>query len=120
MFKIERRLGYLFAAITCFIIAGACAFAAFAGDVDTVNASTGFIANAYKWSMSHGMIVTVLSSLLTLLIGWIIPNDKAIAIGFAISQAVRHIAGKKLEEKIENVIDGIDKGMHGDDNEQGK
>ena len=32
MFKIERELGYLFAAITCFIIAGACAFAAFADD----------------------------------------------------------------------------------------
>ena len=35
MFKIERRLGYLFAAITCFIIVGALAFAAFAGDDST-------------------------------------------------------------------------------------
>jgi hypothetical protein len=68
--------------------------------------------------MSHQAIIGIAIPIITFLVGWILPNDKAVKIGFNISQFVRRCFGAKLEEKIEDIVDGIDKGMHSDDKEQ--
>lgn len=70
----------------------------------------------YQWAQSHAAIMSIVSFVVVFLLGLAV--GKAQKIGFAISQFVRHVLGKKVEEKLEEVVDGIDKGMHSDNTEQ--
>lgn len=68
----------------------------------------------YQWCMAHQAIMAIAASLLTFAIGWALPNDRIMKAGFFVSQFIRRVAGKKLEEKIEQAVDSFDKGMKGD------
>jgi hypothetical protein len=43
-----------------------------------------------------------------------IPNTIFVKGGFFVSQFIRRVGGKKLEEKIEAVVDGFEKGLKSD------
>ncbi len=65
----------------------------------------------YQWLMAHQLLVTIVSSIICLAI----PNTVFVKTGFFISQFVRKVAGKKLEEKVEKIVDGFEEGLHSDD-----
>jgi hypothetical protein len=72
----------------------------------------------YQWCMNHQAILALAIPVLTFIVGWALPNDKAKKIGFTISQFIRRCFGAKLEEKIEDIVDGIDEGMKSDNKQQ--
>jgi hypothetical protein len=69
-----------------------------------------------SFTSHYPILVTLGGMAITGMIGWMIPNDKAVAAGRWVSQLVRKIGGKGLEQKIEGLADSFEKGMK-EDNE---
>jgi hypothetical protein len=64
----------------------------------------------YAWCMDHQLIVGIVSSIFCLAV----PNTIFVKAGFFISQFVRKVGGRKVEEKLEAIVDGLEQGMKGD------
>jgi hypothetical protein len=60
--------------------------------------------------MNHQALIGIVSSVVCLMI----PNTIFVKGGFFVSQFLRRVGGKKLEEKIEAVVDGFEKGLKSD------
>lgn len=69
----------------------------------------------YQWVLAHQAICWGASTVITLVIGWALPNDKLLKIGFTLSQFIRRFGGEKLEKKIQEDIKIIEQGMESDD-----
>jgi hypothetical protein len=74
----------------------------------------------YNWAQAHQALVGVGSTLFVLIIGAIATRDKMMKIGFMLSQFLRRTFGAKVEEKIEDIIDALDKGMESDNPKEDK
>ena len=68
----------------------------------------------FQWLMAHQALCGIAATLVSFIIGWALPSDKLMKVGFFVSQFIRKTFGAKLEEKIEDVVDAFDKGMKGD------
>lgn len=66
----------------------------------------------YQWAQSHTLYMSLISVAVAFVLG--LGVRKAKKVGFAISQFVRHFFGAKVEAKLEELVDGIDEGMHSD------
>ena len=69
----------------------------------------------YLWCQAHQAAVFVAAPIVAFLIGYVLPNDAAVRLGFNISQFIRRCFGATLENKVEEIVDSIDRGMHSDD-----
>jgi hypothetical protein len=68
----------------------------------------------YNWCIAHPLYCTIAGIVLSIILG-MINLDKVKFIGFTLSQLIRKTLGKKVEQKVEDIVDAIDKGMHCDD-----
>lgn len=74
----------------------------------------------YQWCMQHQTAIALFGvPIATFIIGWALPNDKAKQLGFNISQFIRRCFGAKLEEKLEDIVDGVSQGMKSDNEGSG-
>lgn len=69
----------------------------------------------YNWFMAHKAITTLISISLPFLIGLVVPQPKIIReCFFNVSQFIRRVFGAKVEEKVEEVVQAINDGLHAD------
>ena len=64
----------------------------------------------YAWVEVHNYITALVVGIVCLAL----PNTLFVKAGTVFSAMVRKIGGKKLEEKVENLIDGFEQGMKQD------
>lgn len=67
----------------------------------------------YTWCVTHPIPCTIAGVVLSIVLG-LANLDKIKMAAFAFSQLVRKTLGRKVEEKLENIVHAIDEGLHSD------
>ena len=67
----------------------------------------------YTWCIAHPLYCTITGIILSIFLS-LINLDKVKIFAFTISQLIRKILGRKVEDKIENIVDAFNAGLHSD------
>jgi len=71
----------------------------------------------FKWAAENAVICSLIGVVLAFILG--ANKNKVKMLGFTISQYVRKLFGRKLEQALENTIDAISEGLKSDNDKEG-
>jgi hypothetical protein len=67
----------------------------------------------FNWCIAHPGTCTVAGVVLSIVLG-LVNKDKIKMVGFTISQLIRKTLGRKVEEKVEDIVEAISDGLQSD------
>jgi hypothetical protein len=71
----------------------------------------------FKWAAENAVLFSLIGVVLAFILG--ANKNKVKMFGFTISQYVRKLFGRKLEQALENTIDAISEGLKSDNDKEG-
>lgn len=71
----------------------------------------------YNWCMAHQMLCGVAGFVIVFLLG-LIKLDKVKMFAFTLSQLIRKTLGRKVEQKVEEIVDAVDEGLKSDNKQE--